>query len=123
MDLSKIVLMIVAVVAVVVALFLVSTFFVPPISGGCHYGITSSLNQKVNSSEEVIEAFSSNGWLPFEGFNKSDVIELDSNKVRDERFIKDHSLRYWIVGFYKKGVGRAELIDENGQIYEFFNCV
>jgi hypothetical protein len=117
--------LILVVVVILVLLFLFKLFweypFYPP-SGGCHFGLADSLNQPVNSNAEVMSALLENGWKLTSGFDANEIREVDFND-RDfpVQFIDDNSIRYWIISAYK--TKRVDLVDQNGNLYTFYNCV
>ena len=77
---------------------------------------------------DVISVLTNNDWKLTEGFEESQIKEVNmTNNEGISGFIKDKSIRYWQISVYKKysekKTRRADLIDENGKLYQFLNCV
>jgi len=127
MNLRKPIVFVAIFAIVVFVLFALYVFwsypFYPP-SGGCHFGIVYSLNQQINNSEDVSKALLANGWNFTDYFDSNQISEVDFNESGGMAFaIEDKNIRYWNISAYKNGNGRVDLIDEQGRLYEFFNCV
>jgi hypothetical protein len=96
--------------------------------GGCRFEAFDSTNTRIMNVGDVLSALTNNNWKLTEGFEESQIKEVDmTNNEGMSGFIKDKSMRYWQISVYKKysenNTRRADLIDENGKLYEFFNCV
>ena len=96
--------------------------------GGCRFEAFDSTNTTIMNVSDVISVLTNNDWKLTEGFEESQIKEVNmTNNEGISGFIKDKSIRYWQISVYKKysekKTRRADLIDENGKLYEFFNCV
>jgi hypothetical protein len=96
--------------------------------GGCRFEAFDSTNTKIMNTEDVFSVLTNNNWKLTEGFEESQIKEVNmTNDQGISVFIKDKSIRYWEISVYKKysenNTRRADLIDENGRLYKFYNCV
>lgn len=95
--------------------------------GGCHFGVVDSVNQSINNAAEIPSVLAANGWQLNQGLeNETKEINF-TQKEFPSQFINDTSLRYWKVYAHKNitenNIRSIDLIDENGRLYKFYNCV
>lgn len=116
---------VIAIIAIVLfALYAFWSYPFYPLSGPCHFGVVASLNHTVGNPEDAANLLTANDWNLTDGFDRNQISEVNfDEKSFPVAFIEDKNIRYWAISAYKNGVGRVDLIDENGRLYKFYNCV